>query len=63
MEPLNELSHETWLAVLASPRTIYFIQILTKNDLEHRESLFKRLFYLASALDNMRNAESSEGKN
>lgn len=65
MEPLNEHSHQTWLAVPASLGRIYFIQILTKNDLEHQETLFKRLLYsyLTSTLDNMRNAESSEGKN
>lgn len=65
MEPLNEQSHQTWLAVPASLGRIYFIQILTKNDLEHQETLFKRLLYsyLTSTLDNMRNAESSAGKN
>lgn len=43
MEPLNEHSHQTWLAVPASLGRIYFILILTKNDLEHQETLFKRL--------------------
>lgn len=64
MEPLNEHSHQTWIAFPASPRRIYFIQILTKNDLEHQETWFKRLLYsyLASSLDNMKNAESSSGK-
>lgn len=60
MEPLNEHSHQTWVPVPASPGRIYFIQILTENDLEHQETQFKRLLYsyLASTLDNMRNAES-----
>lgn len=61
MEPLNEHSHQTWLAVPASPGRIYFIQIL--NDLEHCLKAVISLFYLASTLDNMRDAESSAGKN
>lgn len=48
-----------WL-LPASPGRIYFIQVLTKHHLEYQQTPFKRLVssYLASALDNLNNAEN-----
>lgn len=61
----NSMNTAMRLGWLFQPERICFVQILTKNDLEHQETQFKRLLhsYLASTLDNMRNAENSAGKN